>query len=75
MTTPRAAWALASLADFDTHLVQLEGGIAYSVCGLTFTPKALGANGDRLSLPGWPPDPEQVCPHCQKATGSGSRRP
>jgi hypothetical protein len=71
----RAAWALRTMGDLDTHLCQIEAGTAYSVCGLQFPPKALGCNGDRLSLPGWPPDPDQICQQCQKAAQDARRRP
>jgi hypothetical protein len=46
------------MGDNDTHLVQIEGGVAYSVCGLIFAPKPLGAKDERLSLQGQPPDPD-----------------
>lgn len=68
MTTQ--AGGIAHNGTGDTHLCQIESGVACSVCGLKLAPKLLGANSDRLSLPGWPPDPDQVCPQCQK----GARR-
>jgi hypothetical protein len=59
------------MGDGDTHLCQLAGVTALSICGLSFGPRRLGRDGDRLHLPGRPPDPGQVCATCLRAERSG----
>ena len=71
MTTPRT-WYLRSMADQDTHLgpaLLSPNGTVRAVCGIEFTPKRLGLFGDRVTLSGEPPDPDQVCSHCKARRG------
>ncbi len=60
-----AKWYLRSTADHDTHRGRLFGnGTVMADCGLAFKPvKALRSRGP--ALPGYPSDPDQVCPKCQ----------
>ena len=73
-------WYLRSLGDHDTHCGRMrDGGTVLACCGAQFIPrptlKVVGpppgtlTTGD-LALKGSPPDPEQVCPQCQRG---GSR--
>jgi len=56
-------WYLQSMSDADTHRGQLNAdGTVTAVCGLRFRPIELPLGG--VSLPGYPPDPDQVCPGC-----------
>ena len=59
-------WFLRSMADHDTHRGNYSTATrsVHASCGLEFIPRRLGVRGDRLALPGWPPDPEQICPDC-----------
>ncbi|MGH3844370.1 MAG: hypothetical protein ACRDS0_23425 [Pseudonocardiaceae bacterium] len=59
------SWFLRSMGDHDTHRGALEtaNGTVAAACGVRFRP--LGLPGNRLSLPAYPPDPEQVCPKCR----------
>ncbi|MGH3785255.1 MAG: hypothetical protein ACRDRG_01595 [Pseudonocardiaceae bacterium] len=60
-----AKWYLRSTADHDTHRGRLFGnGTVMADCGVVFRPrKALRDRGP--ALPGYPPDPDQVCPKCE----------
>ncbi|MGH3789083.1 MAG: hypothetical protein ACRDRG_21585 [Pseudonocardiaceae bacterium] len=61
-----AQWYLRSGADRDTHRGRLFGnGTVMADCGLTFRPRPL-AYGAK-ALPGYPPDPDQVCPKCERS--------
>ena len=62
-------WYVRSLADGDTHRGELTNiRTVCAVCGVEFIPiTALRERGPKL--PGYPPDPDQVCPQCR---GSGS---
>lgn len=66
-TVVPARWYLRSTADHDTHRGRLFGNnTVMADCGLTFRPrKALRDRGP--ALPGYPPDPDQVCPTCKQA--------
>jgi hypothetical protein len=69
VNAPRSVWYVRSMADQDTH----RGAYSpvtrsvHAACGIEFIPLKLGLRGDRLALPGWPPDPDQVCPDCESA--------
>lgn len=56
-------WYLRSMRDHDTHHGQLgaEDTVTAS-CGVRFTPWPLPY--DRVSLPGYPHDRDQICPAC-----------
>lgn len=57
-------WYLRSMGDRDTHRGDLNGDSTITAeCGLKFRP--IGLPGNRVSLSGFPPDPEQVCPKCR----------
>ncbi len=60
-----AKWYLRSTADRDTHRgLLLRNGTVMADCGVVFKPlKALRDRGP--ALPGYPPDPGQVCPTCK----------
>ena len=61
-------WYLRSMADRDTHHGTLRGdGLVVAECGAVFEPISLPFG--RLSLPGEPPDPDQVCPTCRRPQG------
>jgi hypothetical protein len=63
-----ASWFVRSMKDHDTHRAPnlvLPGGEVLARCGARFTPKLLGAAGNRISFPADPPDPDQVCPKCR----------
>lgn len=58
-------WYLRSIADRDTHHGDLQpDGLVVAACGLVFKPRPLPY--DRIALPGAPPDPNQICPQCQR---------
>lgn len=68
------SWYLRSMADYDTHYGKLrQDGIVKAECGTEFLPRILAFG--RVSLPGTPPDPDQVCPECLrtrvKTSGQG----
>jgi hypothetical protein len=64
MRTPTVPWYLRSMADGDTHCGALQrDGSVLARCGARFAPR-LAAYG-RLELPGYPLDPDQVCPRCR----------
>lgn len=59
------SWYLRSMADYDTHYGELNpDGIVRAECGAALVPRVLAF--DRLSLPGHPRDPEQICQECQR---------
>jgi hypothetical protein len=61
------------MADRDTHHGKLRGdGLVAAECGAMFEPISLAFG--RLSLPGEPPDPDQVCPVCRHPQGKHGRR-
>jgi hypothetical protein len=64
-----AQWYLRTTCDHDTHRGRLRrDGMVMAVCGLAFKP--VTALRDRGSaLPGYPPDPDQVCVRCERARG------
>lgn len=66
-----AQWYLRSTADHDTHRGRMfHDGTVMAECGVTFRPlKALRDRGP--ALPGYPPDPDQVCPKCKRSGGAG----
>ncbi|MBV8542285.1 MAG: hypothetical protein JO268_17410 [Pseudonocardiales bacterium] len=57
-------WFLRSMGDRDTHhgVVGPDGAVA-AACGARFTPRPLPY--DRVSLPGYPQDRDQICPACE----------
>lgn len=64
---PVLKWYVRTTADRDTHQGRLfPDGMVMAGCGLVFKPvKALRDRGP--ALPGYPPDPDQVCPACKAA--------
>lgn len=65
-------WYLRSGGDHDTHRGELRAnGTVTASCGVEFVPRPL-VFGRGPGLPGYPPDPDQVCPACV-ATGSPER--
>lgn len=62
----RHAWFLRSMGDHDTHrgIYSPATRSVHALCGVEFVPRRVGLNGDRLALPGNPPDPDQVCAAC-----------
>lgn len=74
------SWFLRSLSDHDTHEGELRGdGTVLAHCGLRFTPRpTLRVAGPSpaelvagpLALKGSPPDPDQICPVCQRGRGA-----
>jgi hypothetical protein len=62
----RAAWFLRSMGDHDTHrgIYSPATRSVHAVCGVEFLPRPVGLTGERISLPGTPPDPAQICPQC-----------
>ncbi|MGQ0716712.1 MAG: hypothetical protein ACT4NP_05225 [Pseudonocardiales bacterium] len=65
------SWFLQSLKDHDTHRGILTRGSVSAACGIRFVPRTV-AHG-RKALPCQPPDPDQVCPTCQRAEPSPQR--
>lgn len=56
-------WYLKSIHDGDTHRGEITAdGLVRAVCGVVFTPYLLPQGG--IALPGYPQDPDQVCPEC-----------
>ena len=60
-------WFLRSISDRDTHRGELYDGIVLAACGIRFEPLPLPFN--RIALPGWPQDRDQICPDCRAAGG------
>jgi len=61
-------WFLRSMGDHDTHCgMRRTGGTVVAPCGVEFEPRPL-----RIALPGAgdPPDPDQICPQCYRATST-----
>jgi hypothetical protein len=57
------SWYLQSMGDADTHRGELQpDGTLSAVCGIHFRPIDLPLGG--VSLQGYPPDPDQICPDC-----------
>lgn len=73
---PLVTWYLRSLSDHDTHRGRIrDDGTVLACCGVSFTPRPtlrvegpppgeLVAAGPALK--GNPPDPDQICPECQR---------
>lgn len=60
------SWYLRSLADYDTHRGEITAdGQVTATCGAVFTPYLLPQGG--IKLPGYPQDPDQICPTCRDA--------
>ncbi|MGH8602280.1 MAG: hypothetical protein ACREXR_05735 [Gammaproteobacteria bacterium] len=60
-------WYLQSLSDHDTHRGHLRRGRVLAACGVEFSPlRAWRKSGS--ALPGEPPDPEQICLECYRAS-------
>lgn len=59
------AWYVQSLNDHDTHRGYLRRGRVIAHCGIEFAPVRAGIKSPALA--GKPPDPDQVCPKCQRA--------
>lgn len=65
-------WFLRSIGDHDTHYGDLApDGTVIATCGATFTPRPLPLG--RISLPGHPYDPAQICPDCDTRREENSR--
>ncbi|HXT45337.1 MAG TPA: hypothetical protein VN748_14670 [Pseudonocardiaceae bacterium] len=64
---PRPAWFVRSMADADTHRGTYSPATrsVHAACGAEFQPLPIGLRGERLALPGFPPDLGQVCPDCR----------
>ena len=63
------SWYLRSMADRDTHRGSYST-VTHSVhadCGIEFIPQQLPY--DRIALPGYPQDRDQICPDCQQRGG------
>jgi hypothetical protein len=59
------SWYLQSMGDADTHRGELQpDGTVSAVCGIQFRPIDLPLGG--VSLQGYPPDPDQICPDCAR---------
>ncbi|MGH3772592.1 MAG: hypothetical protein ACRDRW_14550 [Pseudonocardiaceae bacterium] len=69
MSAGPVVWYLRSIGDHDTHrgVLRPAEGTVVAACGVTFVPRVLPF-GRGLGFSGNPPDPEQVCPACAKAT-------
>lgn len=60
------SWYLRTASDADTHCGELRpDGMVAARCGVVFVPKPLPS--DRIALPGYPQDRDQICPKCQRA--------
>ena len=58
-------WYLQSMSNHDTHRGALCRGTVLAECGITFRPsKAVRPDP---ALRGNPPDPDQICPQCDRA--------
>lgn len=59
-------WHQRSMADRDTHRGRYSPVTrsVHAVCGVEFVPRPIGLHGDRIALPGEPPEPDQICPTC-----------
>ncbi|MDQ3825364.1 MAG: hypothetical protein M3325_06285, partial [Actinomycetota bacterium] len=68
VSAPELRWFVRSMADGDTHRGYYSQATrsVHAVCGAEFVPLRIGLAGDRLALPGTPPDPAQVCPKCRR---------
>jgi hypothetical protein len=63
---------LRSMGDADTHCGDPNGdGTVTAACGSRFRRLRLPAG--RVSLSGYPPDPDQVCPACNRRRGASRR--
>lgn len=60
-------WYLRTPREVDTHrgVLNPQTGMVAAACGITFTPLPLPLGG--VSLPGHPPDRDQICPACARA--------
>lgn len=65
----RPTWFLRSMGDQDTHAgtYSVVTRSVHARCGAEFQPLPIGVHGDRIALPGVPPDPDQICPTCAGA--------
>lgn len=70
---PKQTWFLRSMGDHDTHCgtYSTVTRSVHSRCGVEFVPKPLPYG--RISLPGAPQDPEQVCPQCREGKPANRR--
>lgn len=64
------SWFLRSLADRDTHRGKWSPVTrsVFAACGAEFVPLRLQRT--RITLPGEPSDPAQVCQACKQAAGT-----
>ncbi|MGH3865415.1 MAG: hypothetical protein ACRDQ4_04605 [Pseudonocardiaceae bacterium] len=69
MSEAPVIWYLRSICDHDTHRGALRParGTVVALCGVEFVSRPLPF-GRGLGFSGNPPDPEQVCPACARAT-------
>ncbi|MGH3779170.1 MAG: hypothetical protein ACRDRO_00700 [Pseudonocardiaceae bacterium] len=69
MNATPGTWYLQSMGDADTHRGDLNrDGTVTAACGSRFRPLPLLAG--RVSLPCYPPDPDQICPDCNRHGGA-----
>jgi hypothetical protein len=62
-------WYLRSMGDADTHCGDPNGdGTVTAACGSRFRPLRLPTG--RVSLSGYPPDADQICPACNRRGGA-----
>ncbi len=68
MSKPDLRWYLRSMAAADTHYGAWSPVTrsVHALCGVEFQPPGYLLEG----LPGYPPDPDQICPQCAR---KGSR--
>lgn len=70
----RVTWYLRSAGDHDTHHGELRAnGRVTASCGAEFVPRPL-VFGRGPALPGYPPDPDQVCAVCAARGKAGHSR-
>ncbi|MBV8540809.1 MAG: hypothetical protein JO063_11150 [Pseudonocardiales bacterium] len=69
MSGAPVVWYLRSIGDHDSHRGALRPaeGTVLAACGVTFVSRALPFSRG-LGFSGTPPDPQQVCPACARAT-------
>lgn len=63
-----AQWWVRSFADRDTHrgTYSEASRSVHAACGIEFVPLPVGIPARRQPLPGYPQDPDQICPECAR---------
>lgn len=63
----RSAWFVRSMASADTHRGVFSPATqsVHARCGIEFVQAPVGLPPKRGPLPGYPTDPDQVCPICR----------